>query len=122
MLLCLSVVLLLLLPCLSASLERLFISFNKSNGSELLNVDVLSHFRQITCSASASIHCNTLKVRKIYSYSDSRKTVKTPIVHHHHLPSSGQTAYCETCVSNRSDYSNSFTKVIYTRAYIILGA
>ena len=53
----------------------------KSNGSELLNTDVLSLFRQTTCSASASIHYNTLKVRKIYSYSDSRKIVKTPIVH-----------------------------------------
>ena len=54
----------------------------KSNGSELPNADVLSLFRQATCSASASIHFNTLKVRKIYSYSESRKFVKTRIVHH----------------------------------------
>ena len=58
------------------------ISLNKSNGSELPNADVLSLFRQTTCSASASIHYNTLKVRKIYSYSDSQKFVKTRIVHH----------------------------------------
>ena len=44
------------------------ISFNKSNGSELPNADILSLFRQNTCSESASIHFNTLKVRKIYSY------------------------------------------------------
>ena len=61
------------------------ISLNKNNGSELPNADVLSLFREITYSASASIHYNTLKVRKIYSYSDSRKM---PIVHHHHLSSS----------------------------------
>ena len=58
------------------------ISLNKSNGSELPNADVLSLFRQTTCSVSASIHYNTLKVRKIYSYSDSQKFVKTRIVHH----------------------------------------
>ena len=52
----------------------------KSNGSELPNMEVLSLFRQTTCSASASIHYNTLKVCKIYSYSDSRKIVKMPIV------------------------------------------
>ena len=32
------------------------ISLNKSNGSELPNADVLSLFRQTTCSESASIH------------------------------------------------------------------
>ena len=53
-------------------------SLNKSNGSELPNADILCLFRQTTCSASASIHYNTLK---IYSYSDSRKIVKT-LVHH----------------------------------------
>ena len=98
------------------------LSLNKSNGSELPNADVLSLFRQATCSASASIHFNTLKVRKIYGYSDSRKIVKTRIVHHHLLlllSDSVQTAYRETGVSNRS---NSFTKVIYTGAYMILGA
>ena len=58
------------------------LSLNKSNSSELPNADVLSLFRQATCSASASIHFNTLKVRKIYSYSESRKFVKTRIVHH----------------------------------------
>ena len=58
------------------------ISLNKSNGSELPNADVLSLFRQTTCSESASIHFNTLKVLKIYSYSESRKFVKTRIVHH----------------------------------------
>ena len=61
------------------------LSLNKSNGSELPNTDVLSLLRQTTFSVSASIHYNTLKVRKIYSYSESRKFVKTPIVHHHHL-------------------------------------
>ena len=54
------------------------LSLNECNSSELPNTDVLSLFRQTTCSASAS---NTLKVRKIHSYSDSRKIVKTPIVH-----------------------------------------
>ena len=52
------------------------LSLNKSNGSELPNADVLSLFRQTTCSASASIHYNTLKVHKIYSYSESWKFVK----------------------------------------------
>ena len=78
----------------------------------------LSLFRQATCSASASIHYNTLKVRKIYSYSESRKFVKTRIVHHL-LSNSVQTAYRETGVSNRS---NSFTKIIYTGVYMILDA
>ena len=98
------------------------ISLNKSNGSELPNADVLSLFRQTTCSESASIHFNTLKVRKIYSYSESRKFVKTRIVHHLLLlllSNSVQTAYRETGVSNRS---NSFTKIIYTGAYMILDA
>ena len=96
------------------------ISLNKSNGSELPNADVLSLFRQTTCSVSASIHYNTLKVRKIYSYSESRKFVKTRIVHHLLLLSNSvQTAYRETGVSNRS---NSFTKIIYTGAYMILDA
>ena len=36
---------------------------------------------------------NTLKVRKIYSYSDSQKIVKTLIVF---SSSSGQMAYCKT--------------------------
>ena len=87
---------------------------------------VLSLFRQTTCSVSASIHYNTLKVRKIYSYSESRKFVKTRIVHHLLLlllllllSNSVQTAYRETGVSNRS---NSFTKIIYTGAYMILDA
>ena len=97
------------------------ISLNKSIGSELPNADVLSIFRQTTCSASASIHFNTLKVRKIYSYSssESRKFVKTRIVIIILilllLSNSVQTAYRETGVSNRS---NSFTKIIYTGAYI----
>ena len=101
------------------------LSLNKSNGSELPNADVLSLFRQTTCSASASIHFNTLKVRKIYSYSESRKFVKTQIVHHLLLllllllSNSVQTAYRETGVSNRS---NSFTKITYTGAYMILDA
>ena len=91
----------------------------KSNGSELSNT-VLSLFRQTTCSVSAPIHYNTLKVRKIYSYSDSRKIVKTPIVHLLLLLSSSvQTAYCETGVSN---CSNTFTKIVYTGAYMILDA
>ena len=95
------------------------LSLNKSNGSELPNTDILSLFRQTTCSASASIHYNTLKVRKIYSYSDSRKFVKTPIVHHLLLSSSVQMAYRETGVSN---HSTSFTKIVYTGAYMILDA
>ena len=97
------------------------ISLNKSNGSELPNADVLSLFRQTTCSESASIHFNTLKVRKIYSYSESRKFVKTRIVHHLLLllSNSVQTAYRETGVSN---CSNSFMKIIYTGAYMILDA
>ena len=82
--------------------------------------DALSLFRQTTCSGSASIHFNTLKVRKIYSYSESRKFVKTWTVHHLLLLSNSvQTAYRETGVSNRS---NSFTKIIYTGAYMILDA
>ena len=80
------------------------LSLNKSNGSEL-NADVLSLFRRTTCSASASIHYNTLKVRKIYSYSDSLKFVKISIVF-----------FLQT------DSSNSFMKIIYTGAYMILGA
>ena len=52
------------------------LSLNKSNGTELPNEDVLSLFRQTTCSASASIQFNTLKVRKIYSYSEFRTFVK----------------------------------------------
>ena len=97
------------------------ISLNKSNGSELPNADVLSLFRQTTCSESASIHFNTLKVRKIYSYSESRKFVKTRIVHHLLLllSNSVQTAYRETGVSNRS---NSFTKISYTGAYMTFDA
>ena len=59
------------------------LSLNKCNRSELLNADVLSLFKQTTCSASASIHSNTLKVCKIHSYSDYRNILKTPIVHHH---------------------------------------
>ena len=90
----------------------------KSNVSELQNADVLSLFRKTTCSASASIHYNTLKVHKIYSYSDSRKIEKTLIVHHL-LSSSVQMAYCESGVSNRSI---SFTKIIYTGVYMILNA
>ena len=91
------------------------LSLNKSNGSELPNADVLSLFRQTTCSASASIHYNTLKVRKIYSYSESRKFVKTRIVHHLLLLSNSvQTAYRETGVSNRS---KSFAKIIYQSFY-----
>ena len=88
-----------------------------NNGSELPNADVLSLFRQTTCSASASIRYSTLKERKIYIYSEPRKIVKTRIVHL--LSSSVQTVYRETGVSNRS---NSFTKIIYTGAYIILDA
>ena len=38
------------------------LSLNKSNSSELSNVDVLSLLRQTTCSANVSIHYNTLKV------------------------------------------------------------
>ena len=66
-----------------------------------------------------NIHYNTLKVCKIYSYSDSRKFVKTRIVHLLLLllSSSVPSAYRETGVSNRS---NSFTKIIYTGAYMIL--
>ena len=55
------------------------ISLNKSNG------DILSLFRETTCSVSASIYYNTLKVLKIYGYSDSLKIAKRPIVHHHLL-------------------------------------
>ena len=58
------------------------LSLKKSNGLELLNADVLSNFRHRICSASAFAHYNTLKQRKIYSYSDFRKIEKTPIVHH----------------------------------------
>ena len=72
------------------------------------------------CSASASVHFNTLKVRKIYSYSESRKFVKTLIVHLLLLLSNSvKTAYRKTGVSNRS---NSFTKITYTGAYMILDA
>ena len=49
------------------------LSLNKSNGLELPNADILSLFRQTTCSASASTHYDTLKVCPIYCYSDSRK-------------------------------------------------
>ena len=93
------------------------LSLYKSNGSELPNVDVLSLFRQTTCYTSASIHFNTLNLRKIYSYSESRKFLKTPDCSLLSSSSSVQTAYCETGISNRS---NSFTKIIYTGAYMIL--
>ena len=81
---------------------------------KLPNADVLCLFRQTTCSVSASVHYNTLKVRKIYNYTESWKFVKTRIVHHLLLllllllSNSVQTAYRETGVSNRS---NSFTAV-----------
>ena len=91
------------------------ISLNKSNGSELPNANVLSLFRQTTCFASASIHYNTLKVHKVYSYSDSQKIVKTAIVHHL-LSSSVQMTYHETGVSNRSNF------FIYTGVHMILDA
>ena len=74
-------------------LQTLPLSLSKSNG----RTQIL--FRQTTCSASASICYNTLKVRKIYSYSDSRK-FKMPIVHHLLLSSSAPMAYHETGVSN----------------------
>ena len=77
------------------------ICLNKSNDSELPNVDVLSLFRHTTCSASAFVHYNTLNIRKIYSYSDCWKIEKTRIVHHL-LFFPVQTAYRETGVSNRS--------------------
>ena len=94
------------------------LSLNKSNGLRTPERRCfLSLFRQTACSASASIHFNTLKVRKIYSYSESRKFVKTRIVHHLLLSNSVQTACHETGVSNRS---NSFTKITYTGAYMIL--
>ena len=64
---------------------------------------------------------NTLKVHKIYSYSDSWKIVKPPIVHLHLFlllssSNSDQMAYRETGVSN---HSNSF---IYTgvRTYSLI--
>ena len=95
------------------------LSLKKSNGLELPNADVLSLFRHTTCSAGASAHYNTLKHRKIYTYSDFRKIEKTPIVHHLLLllSSSVQTAYRETGDSNRSI---SFTKIIYAGACMIL--
>ena len=73
-------------------------------------------FQNITCSASASIHYNTLKVHvcKIYSYSDCWKIEKTAIVHH--LLFFSSMAYRETGVSN------SFTKINYAGAYMILSA
>ena len=66
-------------------------------------------------------HYSTLKVLKIYSYGESRKFVKIRFVHLLLLllSSSVQTAYLETRVSNRS---NSFMKIIYTGAYMILDA
>ena len=92
-------------------------SHHKSNGLELPNAAVLSHFRHTICSVSASVHYNTLKQCQIYSYSDFRKIEKTPIVHLLLLSCSVQTAYGETGVSN---CSISFTKIIYTEAYMIL--
>ena len=82
------------------------LSFKKSNGLQLPNADVLSLFRHTTCPASASVHYNTLKERKIYSYSDFPKIEKTLIVHY-------------LRASNRSI---SVTKIIYTGAYMILDA
>ena len=75
------------------------------------NVDVLSLFRQVTCSASASIHYNSLKV---HSYGDSPKIDCSSS-----SSSSVQTVYCKTGIRN---CSNSFTKIIYTGAYKILDA
>ena len=98
------------------------LSLKKSNGLELPNADALSLFRHTICSASTSAHYNTLKHRKIYTYSDFQKIEKTPIVHHLlllFLSSSVQTAYRETGDSNRSI---SFTKIliIYAGACMIL--
>ena len=78
------------------------ISLNKSNGSELPKADVLSLFRQSTCSASASIHYNTLRVCKIYNYSDSRQIVEPPIIHLRRLLSSNS-VQSTTGVSNHSN-------------------
>ena len=82
------------------------------HGSKLRTQDVLSLFRQTTCSASASIHYNTLRVRKIYSYSDSQEIVKLLIVHLHLLLSSNsvQTAHRKTGVSNQSNSVFSFRR------------
>ena len=92
------------------------LSLNKSNGLELPNEGILSLFKQTTCSASAFIHYNTLKVHKLYSYSD---LVINPDYSFFFLSSSVQTAYHKTGVSNRS---NSFTNIIYTGVYTILDA
>ena len=84
------------------------ISLNKSNGSELPNA------------LSASIHYNTLKVHKVHRHSDSWKIVKLPIVDHSRrrlLSNSVQMAYHKTGISDRP---NSFTKTIYTGAYMTL--
>ena len=88
------------------------ISPYKSNGSELLN-GCLSFFRQTTCSASASIHYNALKVRKMYSYSNSRKNCKNADCSSLLLSSSVQTAYRETGVSNRSNSKNHLYRSVH---------
>ena len=59
------------------------ISLNKSNGSELPNVDAFSDKQP----ALRVLLYTALKVHNIYSYSDSRLIVKLPIVHLHLLSS-----------------------------------
>ena len=87
------------------------LNLNKSNGSELQNADILIFFRRSTCSTGAFIHYNTLKVRKIHSYSHS--DLKRPIVRH---LSSVRTTYHETGVNN---CSNSFTKIIWSLLSVV---
>ena len=95
------------------------LSLKKSNGLELLNADVLSLFKHTPCPVSASVDYNTLKQRKIYSYSILSENRKKTMIVHHLLSSSVEMAYHETGVSNRSI---SFMKIIYTGAYMILDA
>ena len=51
----------------------------KCNGSEILNVALISPFRHITWPTSVSIHDKTLKGGKIHRYNGIREIAKTPI-------------------------------------------
>ena len=55
------------------------LTFNKRNGSELLNARVISLLRPIIWPTRVSKHDKTLKVGKIDRYSHVREIAKTPI-------------------------------------------
>ena len=84
---------------------------SKRNGSELPKMDILSLFRQTTCSASASTH--------MYSYSDSRKLYsKNPDC----SSSSSSTSFFFKQPTTKLGLVIALILSRYTRAYMILDA